>query len=169
MTDSVSNHLATAAAQCLLSDMAEAGLTVALRTQQHISGMATPEPVTIMFLGTDNDKQATELLLAISDKGLNTPKDFVHINLLKKDSQTLESTLATYTSKVIIVLGAENGMQLFPNHDSGETMPQGRLLQSSYSSTPVLITESLDSMLSNPDSKKSCWNDLQAAKEILNN
>jgi hypothetical protein len=122
-----------------------------------------------MFLGSENSPEASTLLVAIADKGLNVPKDFIHINLLKKDAQTIESTLGTYAPQIIIVLGIENGMQLFPNHGSGSEIPRGQLLHSSYCSNPVLITESLKDMLSDADSKKSCWNDLQAAKEILNN
>jgi hypothetical protein len=169
MTYSVPTNVA--AAHCLLSNLAEAGLNLVPRSQDDtsIDSTSKAEPVTIMFLGADNSREASELLIAIADKGLNVPKDFVHIKLLKKDSQTIESTLGTYSPQIIIVLGVENGMQLFPNHGSGSDIPRGQLLHSSYCSNPVLITESLKSMLSNSDSKKSCWKDLQAAKEILNN
>ena len=171
MTDYAPNNMATAAAHCLLNDLAEAGLDSAplSQTDTYIDRISKAEPVTIMFLGAENSREASDLLIAIADKGLNVPKDFVHINLLKKDSQTIESTLGTYSPQLIIVLGVENGIQLFPNHGSGSDIPRGQLLHSSYCSNPVLITESLKDMLSGPDSKKSCWNDLQAAKEILNN
>jgi hypothetical protein len=169
MTYSVPNDMA--AAHCLLSNLAEAGLNLVPQSQADtsIDSTSKAEPVTIMFLGTDNSQEASDLLIAIADKGLNVPKDFVHIKLLKKDSQAIESTLGTYSPEVIIVLGLENGIQLFPNHGAGSDIPRGQLLHSSYCSNPVLITESLKSMLSDPDSKKSCWKDLQAAKEILNN
>jgi len=171
MTDSVPNNVATAAAHCLLSDLVGAGLNLVPRPPDnaHIGSIGKAESVTIMFLGAENNREANSLLIAIADKGLNIPKDFVHINLLKKDAQTIESTLGTYTPQLIIVLGIENGIQLFPNHGSGGDIPRGRLLHSTYCSNPVLITESLKDMLSDPDSKKSCWNHLQAAKEILNN
>ena len=169
MTYSVPTNVA--AAHCLLNNLAEAGLNLVPQSQAEasIDSTSKAEPVKIMFLGTDNSREASELLIAIADKGLNVPKDFIHIKLLKKDSQTIESTLGTYSPQIIIVLGVENGMQLFPNHGSGSDIPRGQLLHSSYCSNPVLITESLKSMLSDPDSKKSCWKDLQAAKEILNN
>jgi len=171
MTDSVPNNVAIAATHCLLSDLTEAGLNLAPLSpaDTYIDSASKAEPVTIMFLGTENSREASDLLIAIADKGLNVPKDFIHINLLKKDAQTIESTLGTYSPQLIIVLGIRNGMQLFPNYDSGSNIPRGQLLHSSYCSNPVLITESLKDMLYDPDSKKSCWNDLQAAKEILNN
>jgi len=171
MTDYAPNNIATAAAHCLLNDLAEAGLDLAplSQTDTYIDRTSKTEPVTIMFLGAENSREASDLLIAIAARGLNVPKDFVHINLLKKDAQTIESTLGTYSPQLIIVLGVENGIQLFPNHGSGSDIPRGQLLHSSYCSNPVLITESLKDMLSDPDSKKSCWNDLQAAKEILNN
>ena len=171
MTDSVLNNVATAATHCLLSDLAEAGLNLAPLSpaDTHIDSTSKAEPVTIMFLGTENSREASDLLIAIADKGLNVPKDFIHINLLKKDAQTIESTLGTYSPQLIIVLGIGNGIQLFPNYGSGSDIPRGQLLHSSYCSNPVLITESLKDMLYDPDLKKSCWNDLQAAKEILNN
>ena len=171
MTDYAPNNIATAAAHCLLNDLAEAGLNLVpqSKTDAPIDSTAKAEAVTIMFLGSENSNEASNLLIAIADKGLNVSKDFVHINLLKKDAQTIESTLGTYSPQLIIVLGAENGMQLFPNHGSCSDIPHGQLLHSSYCGNPVLITESLKDMLSDPDSKKSCWNDLQAAKEILNN
>ena len=171
MTDSVPNNMATAAAHCLLNDLAEAGLNLVPQSQADtdIDSTGRAETVTIMFLGAENSREASDLLIAIADKGLSVPKDFVHINLLKKDAQTIESTLGTYAPQIIIVLGIENGMQLFPNHGSGSEIPRGQLLHSSYCSNPVLITESLKDMLSDADSKKSCWNDLQAAKGILNN
>jgi len=171
MTDSVPNNVAAAAAHCLLSDLTAAGLNLVPRSKADdpIDSTSKAEPVTIMFLGSENSSEAGNLLIAIADKGLNVSKDFIHINLLKKDAQTIESTLGTYSPQLIIVLGVENGMQLFPNHGSCSDIPHGQLLYSSYCGNPVLITESLKDMLSDPDSKKSCWNDLQAAKEILNN
>jgi len=171
MTDSVPNNVATAAAHCLLNDLTEAGLNLVpqLQAGTSVDSTSKAEAVTIMFLGAENSSEASTLLVAIADKGLNVPKDFIHINLLKKDAQTIESTLGTYAPQIIIVLGIENGIQLFPNHGSGSEIPRGQLLHSSYCSNPVLVTESLKDMLSDADSKKSCWNDLQAAKEILNN
>ena len=171
MTDSVPNNVATAAAHCLLSDLTEAGLNLAPQSlaDADIGSAGRAETVTIMFLGSENSPEASTLLVAIADKGLNVPKDFIHINLLKEDAQTIESTLGTYAPQIIIVLGIENGIQLFPNHGPGNEIPRGQLLHSSYCSNPVLITESLKDMLSDADSKKSCWSDLQAAKEILNN
>ena len=112
MTDSVPNNVATAAAHCLLSDLTEAGLNLAPQSlaDPDIGSVGRAETVTIMFLGSENSPEASDLLIAIADKGLNVPKDFIHINLLKEDAQTIESTLGTYAPQIIIVLGIENGI-----------------------------------------------------------
>ncbi|MFT7516561.1 MAG: hypothetical protein ACI84O_000344 [Myxococcota bacterium] len=169
MTESVPNSLANAAAHCLLGDLSEAGLEFIPQHKTNSGYRQDIKDVRVLFLGAENDQSANSLLIAIASKGLGIDKDFAHMNLLKNDSQTIESAVSNYNAEIIIVLGAENAISLFPGHDSPTSLQRGCLLQSSYSTTPILITESLNAMLSNPELKKSCWEDLQVVKVILNN
>lgn len=169
MTESAPEQLANAAANCLLRDLTDAGLDLIPSRPAASSNIHQSEAVQILYLGCHNDNSASELLVAISEKGLGVAKDFAHISLLQKDPVALESALSNYSASIIIVLGAENALQLFPGVDSPTKLPRGALLNSNYTTIPILITESLNAMLSNPELKKTCWKDLQLAKEILNN
>ncbi|MBC8371185.1 MAG: hypothetical protein H8E25_14390 [Planctomycetes bacterium] len=172
MTNSESNLLAHAAAQCILGNLAEAGLDLVPNQQKLpeniIDSRNKAESIRILFLGTENDQSASDLLIAIADKGMGVPKDFVHMNLLNSDYPTIEAAMENYNAQIIIVLGAENGLPLFPGSSSPTSLERKRLLHSSYCASPILITESLNAMLLNPELKKTCWQDIQLAKEILN-